>query len=64
MENDQIDINTIWETFKRKLKAAIDENIPLKIFKRNKMPILSCFLALAYRTSKMAFDHTSPGLQL
>jgi hypothetical protein len=35
MENDQIDINTIWETFKRKLKAAIDENIPLKIFKRN-----------------------------
>jgi hypothetical protein len=30
-----IDINTIWETFKRKLKAAIDENIPSKIFKRN-----------------------------
>ena len=28
------------------------------------MPILSCFLALAYRTSKMAFDHSSPGLQL
>jgi hypothetical protein len=35
MEKDQIDINTIWETFKRKLKAAIDENIPSKIFKRN-----------------------------
>jgi hypothetical protein len=28
MEKDQIDINTIWKTFKRKLKAAIDENIP------------------------------------
>jgi hypothetical protein len=26
---------TIWKTFKRKLKAAIDENIPSKIFKRN-----------------------------
>ena len=35
MEKDQIDINTIWETFKRKLKAAIDENIPSTIFKRN-----------------------------
>jgi len=36
MEKDQIDINTICETFKRKLKAAIDENIPSKIFKKNK----------------------------
>jgi hypothetical protein len=36
MEKDQIDINTIWETFKRKPKAAIDENIPSKIFKKNK----------------------------
>jgi conjugal transfer/entry exclusion protein len=61
MENDQIDINTIWETFKRKLKTAIDENIPSKIFKKNKN--LPWFLALA-RTSKMAFDHSSPGLQL
>jgi hypothetical protein len=34
MEKDQIDINTIWETFKRKLKATIDENIPSKVFKR------------------------------
>jgi hypothetical protein len=32
MEKDQIDINTIWETFKRKLKEAIDENIPSKSF--------------------------------
>jgi len=35
MEKDQTDINTFWETFKRKLKADIDENIPSKIFKRN-----------------------------
>ena len=40
MEKDQIDISTIWEAFKRKLKAAIDENIPSKIFKlrNNNLP--------------------------
>jgi hypothetical protein len=34
VEIDNIDINAIWETFKRKLKATIDENIPSKVFKR------------------------------
>jgi hypothetical protein len=30
VEIDNIDINAIWETFKRKLKATIDENLPIK----------------------------------
>ena len=39
MVKENTDINTIWETFKNRLHAAIDEHIPSKIFKKkNNVP--------------------------